>query len=123
MALLPRYTTANLVNLLDEIYRTDSKNTSLPFSYSRCRFIPTDENFGKLEFELAGYSKDEIEVYTERNALFVSAKKKDDRSYFRSWPIAENERIGQVKYENGLLVIEIMKIVPEQQRRKNYQIE
>jgi HSP20 family molecular chaperone IbpA len=125
MALISRYTTSNLVNLLDEIYRSD-KFISTPFYTSNSRFVSVSENLGKLEVELAGYSKDEIEVYTEKDFLYVKASKSEDssaRKYYRSWPIAENERIGVTKYENGLLSIEILKIVPEQQRRKNYKID
>jgi molecular chaperone IbpA len=125
MTLFSRYTTSNLVSLLDEIYHSD-KLVSSPFYASNSRFVPVSENLGKLEVELAGYAKDEIQVYTEKDILYVKASKSENslaRKYYRSWSIAENERIGSIKYENGLLTVEILKIIPEELKRKNYQIE
>jgi len=125
MALLSRYTTSNLVSLLDEIYRSD-KFISNPFYTSNSRFVPVSDNIGKLEVELAGYTKEEISVYTESDVLYVNATKFQDkasRKYYRSWNISENERIGVIKYENGLLSIEILKVIPEKEKRRNYQIE
>ena len=125
MTLFSRYTTSNLATLLDEIYRSD-KFISTPFYTSNSRFVSVNDNLGKLEVELAGYTKEEISVYTESNVLYVNANKSQDKSsrkYYRSWNIAENERIGTIKYENGLLVIEILKVIPEQEKRKSYQIE
>jgi molecular chaperone IbpA len=125
MALLSRYTTSNLVSLLDEIYRSD-KFISNPFYTSNSRFVSVSDNLGKLEVELAGYTKEEISVYTESDVLYVNAIKSQDkasRKYYRSWNISENERIGVIKYENGLLSIEILKVIPEKEKRRNYQIE
>ena len=125
MTLFSRYTTSNLATLLDEIYHSD-KFISTPFYTSNSRFVSVNDNLGKLEVELAGYTKEEISVHTESNVLYVNAKKSQDKSsrkYYRSWNIAENERIGTIKYENGLLVIEILKVIPEQEKRKSYQIE
>jgi molecular chaperone IbpA len=125
MTLFSRYTTSNLVSLLDEIYRSD-KFISSPFYTSNSRFVSVNDNLGKLEVELAGYTKEEISVYAEDNVLYVSAYKSQDkasRKYYRSWGIADNEKIGTIKYENGLLAIEILKVIPEQAKRKNYQIE
>ncbi len=125
MTLLSRYTTSNLVNLLDEIYNNSYIERN-PYFYHRARTIPLNDNQVRLEIELAGYTRDQIEVYTERNSLYVLAKSEKDsssRHYHRSWSIAENERINSVKYENGLLMVIIDKVVPEEHLRKNYQIE
>jgi len=125
MTLFSRYTTSNFASLLDEIYRSDKLVPSSRYSYNS-RFVSINENLGKLEIELAGFSKDDIEIYTENDNFYVKANKSEDatyRKYHRSWPIDENERIGIIKYENGLLTVEILKVVPEKQHRKNYQIE
>ena len=125
MTLFSRYTTSNLISLLDEIYRSEKFVPSSLYQ-SNSRFIQVNENLGRLEIELAGFSKDEIEIYTERDVLYVKATKSSDelaRKYHRSWSVSENERIGSIKYENGLLTVEILKIIPEEQKRKNYQIE
>ena len=122
MTLFSRYTTLNLVNLLDEIYsnRPDIRSVN-----SKSTIVPVNDNLARLEIELAGYDKDNIEIYTENNYLYVKANKSGEpvRTYYSSWPFGDNERIGTYKYENGLLSIEILKIVPEQQKRKYYKFE
>ena len=124
MTLLSRYNISNFAQLLDEIY--GNKFYPQTFNTTNSRFVSVNSEKGRLEVELAGYFKDEIEVYTEQDILYVKAKKKDEtssRSYYRSWTIAKDEVIGNVKYVNGLLSIEISKVIPEQQKRKNYSIE
>jgi len=125
MTLFSRYTTSNLVSLLDEIYHSD-KFISSPLYTSNTRFVTVNDNLGRLEIELAGYTKEEISVYTENDILYVSAYKSQDKSsrkYYRSWNIVDNEKIGTIKYENGLLTIEVLKVIPDQKKFKKYQIE
>lgn len=124
MTLLSRYTTSSLVNLLDEIYRFDGYSP-LPHS-SRSKIISVKDDLYQLEVELPGYSRNQIQVYTERNVLYVKAernKETSNRSFYRSWSLSQDERIGKVRYENGLLTVEILKVVPDEHKRRDYNIE
>lgn len=107
----------NLASLLDELYFENSDYMS--------NVTISDDNRVKLEIELAGYKKEEIEIYTEKDYLYVKAKKNgaSNRSYSRYWSLSETEKVGSIQYENGLLSIEILRVVPEEQKRKNYKIE
>ena len=68
-----------------------------------------------LEVALAGFSKEELSVTTERNCLTVSAKKKKDdktyshkgistRSFSRNWQLGDDVEIEKVEFNNGLLL-------------------
>jgi len=124
MTLLSRYTTSNLVNLLDEIYRFDGYS---PLShYSRAKVVPVKDDLCQLEVELPGFSRDQIQVYTERNLLYVKAEKNKEvstRTFYRSWSLSQDERIGRVRYDNGMLTVEILKVVPDEHKRRDYSIE
>ena len=108
---------STFARVLDELYFENSNY--------RSNVTSVDDNRAKLEVELAGYKKEDIEIYTEKNYLYVKAKKTgaSNRSYSRYWSLSETEKVGSIQYENGLLSIEILRVVPEEQKRKNYKIE
>lgn len=84
---------------------------------------------------LAGWNKDEVEVSTESNVLLVrskTAKAKGEeeylhrgvstRSFARGFNLSDDVELGKVAFDNGMLVIELQKIVPEHQKLKVYEI-
>ena len=86
-----------------------------------------------LEVALAGFSGADIEVTTERNVLTVSAKKAPPdkertyshkgisyRTFARNWQMADDVEVEEVKFEDGLLTVTLMKNLPEKQRRKTW---
>jgi HSP20 family molecular chaperone IbpA len=81
-----------------------------------------DEDNLVLSVDLPGYEKDNIKVYSESGYLVVSAKS-DTRKYYRRWELPENEKVGVVRYINGVLKIELQRILTEKEKRLNYQIE
>ena len=42
------------------------------------------------------------------------------RSFTRQWTIADDTEVRSVSFENGLLTVELGKIVPEHHARKDY---
>lgn len=84
---------------------------------------------------LAGWDKDEIEVSTESNVLLVRSKaaksKGEDeylhrgvstRTFARGFNLSDDVELGTVRFTNGLLVIELRKIIPDHQKLKVYDI-
>jgi molecular chaperone IbpA len=88
----------------------------------------------RLEIALAGYKREDIEVTTEWNKLFVEAKKtgnSDDeylhqglakRAFTRTWTLSDDVVVGDVSYVNGLLTIKLNRVIPEHQKKKVYEI-
>jgi molecular chaperone IbpA len=88
----------------------------------------------RLEIALAGYKKEDIEVTTEWNKLFVEAKKTGDtcdeylhqglarRAFTRTWTLSDDVVIGDVLFEDGLLTIKLNRVIPEHQKKKVYQL-
>ena len=86
-----------------------------------------------LEVALAGFTAGDIEVTTERNVLTVSAKKAPAdkertyhhkgisyRTFSRNWQMGDDVEIDEVKFEDGLLTITLVKNLPEKQKRKKW---
>jgi molecular chaperone IbpA len=88
----------------------------------------------RLEIALAGYKREDIEVTTEWNKLFVEAKKSgisDDeylhqglakRAFTRTWTLSDDVEVKDVSYVDGLLTVKLNRVIPEHQKRKVYNI-
>ena len=88
----------------------------------------------RLEIALAGYKREDIEVTTEWNKLFVEAKKTGDtcdeylhqglakRAFTRTWTLSDDVVVGDVSFEDGLLTIKLNRVIPEHQKRKVYEL-
>ncbi len=88
----------------------------------------------RLEIALAGYKREDIEVTTEWNKLFVEAKKSgisDDeylhqglakRAFTRTWTLSDDVEVKDVSFNDGLLTVKLNRVIPEHQKRKVYEI-
>ena len=88
-----------------------------------------------IEVAVAGFNKNDVEVEYEDNLLTVKTKKVDkavekdmdgeiihrgisQRSFSRSFTIADDIKVEGAEIKDGLLTINCEKIVPEQKKRK-----
>ena len=138
---LARYHSANLPDLLDKIsknsigmdeYLNRFFNETTQQNYPPYNIIHVNNVESRLEIALAGFKKDEVNVYTEYGKLVVEGNKdkKDDvdyahqglaqRSFSRSWAISDDTEVRDVKFEDGLLTVTVGKIVPEHHARKDW---
>ena len=111
----------------DLFYRLHSYGTGgVNESYPPYNIVKETEVRWRIEVALAGWDKDEIEVSTESNVLLIkskAAKNTDDTVYehrgvatrARGFNLSDDVELGAVRFTNGLLVIELQKIIPEHQ--------
>ena len=85
-----------------------------------------NNNSYRIEMAIAGFSKDEIEIFEEEGRLTIKGNIKDDesdnsslysygglaqRAFTRNFNIAPNIKITEVTLENGILSINFLKDV------------
>ena len=143
MNYLQRYHSANLPELMDKI----TKNSigmddyfdrffalhETSSNYPPYNLVQVNNVESRLEIALAGFKKNEINVYTEYGKLFVEGQKEDketeseyihkglaQRSFTRVWTISDDTEVRSVKFEDGLLTIQLGKVVPEHHARKQF---
>ena len=142
MTNLARYRAADLPALMEKINKygigLDSYFDQF-FSYNEnsnyppYNLIHLSNHESRLEVALAGFAKEEVNVYTEYGKLHIEGTKSDPdeeetfihrglakRTFKRSWTIAEDTHVTDVAFDNGLLVVKLGKIVPEHHARKDY---
>jgi molecular chaperone IbpA len=143
MTNLTRYTAADLPALMERITRNSigmdeyfdrlfnlHETTS---NYPPYNLVQVSNVESRLEIALAGFKKSEVNVFTEYGKLFVEGQKEDketnsqyvhkglaQRSFKRAWTLADDTEVKEVLFEDGLLTIELRKIVPQHHARKDY---
>ena len=140
---LMRYTASDLPTLMDKITRNsigmdeyfdrlfNLHETSS--NYPPYNLVQINNVEFRLEIALAGFKREEVDVFTEYGKLFVEGQKSDvesertfvhkglaSRSFKRAWTLSDDTEVREVTFEDGLLVIRLGKIVPEHHVRKNY---
>ena len=141
MGNLARYTSADLPALMERI----NKNSIGMDEYFDRLFAlhETTKNYppfnlvtvsnveSRLELALAGFKKKEVNVYTQDGKLFVEGQREDtesektyvhrgmaQRSFTRTWTLAEETEVRSVVFEDGLLSITLGRVVPEHHNKK-----
>ena len=101
-------------------------------NYPPFNIIQQNNHESTLELALAGFKKKEVKVYTEHGKLVVEGKKEEkkeneyvhrgmaQRSFKREWQLTDGIEIKGVVFEDGLLSVNVGKVVPEHHARKDY---
>ena len=125
-------------SIFDEFDRmlesTERYSTNYP-PYNIKRVNDTDY---RIEVALAGYSKDDIEVELKDSALTVRNKSKEKtvdekgngvihkgistRQFERAFTISEDIKIKDAELKNGLLTIDLERIIPDEKKPRLIEI-
>jgi molecular chaperone IbpA len=118
--------------MLDELMRSTTQPTNYP-PYNIVKY--TEDKFA-IELAIAGFVENDIDVTVEKNQLTVKGEKStpenlhqyvhrgiSSRSFVRTWTLADHVEVSGAKMQDGILVIHLERIVPEEQKPKRIQIE
>lgn len=96
-------------------------------NYPPYNIVKHDDASYEIEIAVTGFAKDEVTVEIDQNQLIVKGvrDKSNDitaeflhrglsfRDFTRSWTLAEHMEVGEGKIKNGVLIIELKRIVPD----------
>lgn len=117
-------------NFFDEFLGSIEKSTFPPYN-----IVKVDEDNYNIEMALAGYNVDEIEVSLENNVLTVQKRTDEsdnrdylhkgiaNRSFVQNFRLHEHIEVDSIQSDNGLLVINLKMVVPDEKKPKTFQIE
>ena len=138
MSYLTKYNSANINQLMERLQRNtigmdnyfDRIFSYEAQSYPPYNLVQVSEDESRLELALAGFSKDEVKVYTERGSRVVEGSRNNDddrtyvhrglaqRSFTRKWDVSEDTEVSEVTFENGLLVVTLSRVIPESRKKR-----
>lgn len=95
--------------------------------------VKIDEDKLVMEFAVAGFSKDDISITTEKNVLTVKADKGTDektylhkgiaaRKFTRAFTLPEYFEVKDAWFEDGILYIDLIRNIPEEKKPKTIKI-
>ena len=95
-------------------------------SYPPYNIELVSEDKYRIVMAVAGFSRDEIEIVTERDSLHVTGRKQKDetqrtylhrgiaaRDFEQRFQLANHVKVTSASFDNGMLTIELVREVPE----------
>jgi len=96
-------------------------------NYPPYNILKRDENSYEIQIAVTGFDKGDITVEIDQNQLIVKGERTDletaetvyihrglaSRNFTRSWTLAEYVEVGEGRIKNGVLTIELKRIVPD----------
>ncbi len=93
-----------------------------------------DENHYSIALAVAGFEKNELDINVENSVLTIRGKKEADdkrqylyqgiadRTFERKFNLAEHVEVTEARLNNGLLMVDLVKEVPEAMKPKSIAI-
>ena len=103
-------------------------------NYPPYNIVKLDDERQQLQLALAGFLREDIVVAVEKKVLNISVSKTYDsegeyvhrgiaqRSFSRNWQLSEDTVVEDVTYIDGLLRVTLKQEIPEEARRKVFDI-
>jgi molecular chaperone IbpA len=124
-------------NLFDELLRVNAQQANT--NYPPYNIIKNDEDHFMIELAVAGFREGDINITVEKNVLTVKGEQTQDldelekeveyvhrgisaRNFTRTFTLADHVEVIGAKAENGILMINLERKVPEEQKPKTIAI-
>ena len=102
-------------------------------NYPAYNIAKDDDEHYRIELALAGFSRDEISIQTEKGILTVAANKGEDnanylhqgiakRAFSKAFRLAEHIKVDDAQFTDGILTIFLRREVPEADRPQQIEI-
>jgi molecular chaperone IbpA len=120
--------------MIDELMRMNATQTNT--NYPPYNIVKETEDRFAIEVAVAGFSEGEVSIELENRVLTISGNKIHDldnpkeylhrgisnRNFVREFTLAEHVEVKSAINENGVLTIELERIVPEEHKPKKIAI-
>jgi len=112
----------NLFDTFEQRFANQLNNSYPPYNV-----LKHNEDSYQIEVAVTGFEKDDITVEMDQNSLIVKGSRKEldmkdpiylhkglaTRDFTRMWTLGEHIEVGEVKMKNGVLSIQLNRIIPE----------
>ncbi|GHF20223.1 heat-shock protein Hsp20 [Kordiimonas sediminis] len=120
----------HLNRLFDSVAGTETTNAYPPYNIEK-----VSEDDYRITMAVAGFSPDELDVTVTDGTLVISGRALDDdedrsfihkgiakRAFERRFSLAETIQVGDARFENGLLDIELKRVIPDHMKPRSVEI-
>ena len=122
-------------DLFDHFNNTLEYTVKQPTSYPPYNINKVDDLNYQIEMALAGFGKKDIEVKSANSQLTIKSVESDDkdeketlhrgiskRKFSRTFTLADDIKVNGAELKDGMLLIDLEKIVPEEKKPRTIDI-
>tara|TARA_R110002126_G_scaffold21283_1_gene77133 strand:- start:216 stop:641 length:426 start_codon:yes stop_codon:yes gene_type:complete len=122
-------------DLFNHFNNTLEYTVKQPTSYPPYNINKVDDLNYQIEMALAGFSKKDIEIKYSDNQLTIKSADNDDkneketlhrgiskRKFSRTFTLAEDIKVNGAELKDGMLLVDLEKIVPEEKKPRTIDI-
>ena len=122
-------------DLFDHFNNTLEYTVKQPTSYPPYNINKVDDLNYQIEMALAGFSKKDIEIKSALSQLTIKSVENDDkneketihrgiskRKFSRTFTLADDVVVNGAKLKDGMLLVELEKVVPEEKKPRTIDI-
>lgn len=119
---------------IDKMFPSTVTSRNKP-SYPPYNLIQYTPEYFSMEFAVAGFSKDQLDITVEKNVLVIKGEQEEEaadipyvhkgiatRKFVRKFQLPEHIEVAGPKLENGILTVDLVKVVPEEEKPKKLEI-
>jgi len=122
-------------SMLDELMRISTQQTETNYPpYNHLKF---DDDHFAIELAVAGFSESDINITLDKNHLIIEGSQAADqfeeeveylhrgigaRNFIRVFPLAEHVKVSAADLSDGILTINLVREIPEEQKPKKIAI-
>ncbi|WP_417458053.1 Hsp20 family protein [Kordiimonas sp.] len=120
----------HLNRLLDSALNTEQAAPYPPYNIEKL----SDDDY-RVTMAVAGFAPDELTVTVQEGTLLIAGKAADDekerrflhrgiakRAFERRFELADTIQVGNAKFENGLLLVELKRVIPDHKKPRQIEI-
>lgn len=120
----------HLNRLLDSALTSDGASAYPPYNIEK-----VSEDDYRVTMAVAGFSPEELTITVQEGTLILAGKAADDdadrkflhrgiakRAFERRFELADTIQVGDASFENGLLQVELRRVIPEHKKPRNIAI-
>lgn len=120
----------HLNRLLDSALTSDGASAYPPYNIEKL-----SEDDYRVTMAVAGFSPEELMITVQEGTLILAGKAQDDdsereflhrgiakRAFERRFELADTIQVGDASFENGLLQVELRRVIPEHKKPRNIEI-
>lgn len=120
--------------MFDELLRQTAQDGS---NYPPYNVVKHSEDKFAIELAVAGFKEGELEIIVQQDQLFVHGVKDDSktnenveylykgissRNFHRVWKLANHIKVAGAEVNDGILTIQLERIVPEEQKPRTIEV-
>ena len=115
----------------EDWFSTFDQHFSQQNNYPPYNTIKLSNHEYRVEVALAGFKKEDLKVYTQEGKLVIEGEKNGEeknymhrglaqRAFTRTWALPDDLIVKSVNFEDGLLLVDIDRVIPDHQQRKDW---